>query len=286
MAKVFISYRREDSEWQAHEIYTAILRTSGANKADVFIDVDSIPLGVNFKDYIDAKVAEADVLLALIGHHWLDARNPTTGAQRLRDPDDFVRIEIASALRRKIKVIPIFLDGAKLPDDDHLPEELRELRFQNGIEVTRQSFDSDVERLLSGLSLRPQAAHQKPIATGGPEGDDALVVATSDAGFEDDVVLMSNSLPVIVFFGAAWCGVCAIIRPQLEKAVRQENGAVRLALLDVDGNPAIPSQLNIRGVPTVYAYYQGYPVAGFVGTKTAQQIRSFVSDQAARMVRD
>ena len=71
MAKVFISYRREDSEWQAHEIYTAILRTSGANKADVFIDVDSVPLGVNFKDYIDATVAEADVLLALIGRHWL-----------------------------------------------------------------------------------------------------------------------------------------------------------------------------------------------------------------------
>jgi thiol-disulfide isomerase/thioredoxin len=286
LAKVFISYRREDSEWQAHEIYAAILRTSGANKADVFIDVDAVPLGVNFRDYIDAKVADADVLLALIGRHWLDARNPTTGSQRLHDPDDFVRIEIASALRRKIKVIPIFLDGAKLPDDDHLPEELRELRFRNGIEVTRQSFDSDVKRLLSGLSLYPQAAHQTPTATGGSDADDVLVVTTSDAGFEGDVVLKSNSIPVIAFFGAPWCGVCAFIRPQLERAVRQENGAVRLSLIDVDESPVVPRQLNIRGVPTVYAYYQGHPVAGFVGRKTAEEIRSFVSDQAARIVRD
>lgn len=123
-------------------------------------------------------------------------------------------------------------------------------------------------------------------ATGRPEAGDARVVTTSDAGFENDVVLTSNSFPVIVFFGAPWCGVCAVLRPQLEKAVRQENGAVRLALLDIDQNPAVPSQLNIRGVPTVYAYYQGYSVGGFVGIKTPQQIRSFVSDQAARMVRE
>ena len=116
------------------------------------------------------------------------------------------------------------MDGAKLPDDDDLPEELRELRFRNGIEVTRQSFDSEVKRLLLGLSLNPQAAHQKPTATGGSDADDALVVTTSDAGFENDVVLKSNSMPVIAFFGAPWCGVCVFIRPQLEQAVRQENG--------------------------------------------------------------
>ena len=143
-----------------------------------------------------------------------------------------------------------------------------------------------MKRLLSGLSLHPQAAHQKPTATGGPEADDALVVTTSDAGFENDVVVKSNSMPVIAFFGAPWCGVCAFIRPQLESAVRRENGAVRLAELDVDESALVPKQLNIRGVPTVYAYYQGHPVAGFVGRKTAEEIRTFVSDQAARMVRD
>jgi thiol-disulfide isomerase/thioredoxin len=281
MAKIFISYRREDAEWQAHEIYAAILRSYGANKADVFIDVDGIPLGVDFKDYIDAKVAEADVVLALIGRHWLEARNPTTGVQRLHDPDDFVRIELASALRRNVKVIPIFMDGAKLPDDDHLPKELKKLRFRNGIEVTRQSFESDVKRLLSGLGLHSQAAQQKTFASD-PAADDALVANTSDPSFENDVVVASNSYPVVAFFGASWCGVSASIRPLLEAAVRQMNGAVRLALVDVDQSPTVTKQLNIRGVPTVYAYYQGHPVDGFVGSVTPERISSFVSIHAAR----
>lgn len=283
MSKIFISYRREDTEWQAHELYEAIQRTSDDTNADVFIDVDSIPLGVDFKAYIEAKVAEADVVLALIGRHWLDARNPTTGAQRLHDPNDFVRIEIASALRRNVRVIPIFLDGAKLPDDDHLPEGLKELRFRNGIEVTRQSFASDVKRLLGDLGLDQPGARPITSAPRDPARDDRLVVTTSDTSFDSDVILASNSYPVIVFFGAPWCGVCAQVRPALETVVREVNGAVRLAILDVDQSPTVPKQLNIRGVPTVYAYYQGYPVDGFVGYVTRQRLKSFVSTHAARM---
>ena len=76
MAKIFISYRREDSEWQAHEIYTAIKKRLGNTVEEIFIDIDHIPLGVNFQVHIDAKVAECDVMLALIGRDWFKGSQP------------------------------------------------------------------------------------------------------------------------------------------------------------------------------------------------------------------
>jgi thiol-disulfide isomerase/thioredoxin len=283
MAKIFISYRRDDAEWQAHELYSAILRVPGVDSADVFIDVDGIPLGVDFNHYIDRKVAEADVLLAVIGRHWADSRNPTSGELRLHDPEDFVRIEIASALRRNIKVIPIFLDGAKLPSGECLPDDLKGLRFRNGIEMTRQSFDSDLRRLLSGLSLQAMPSRQVS-ATSAPAAMGRRVASTSDSSFEVEVVLASKSYAVIAFFGAVWCGPSQRMRPQFEKAVREMDGLVRLAVLDIDESPDITKRLNIREVPAVYAYYQGQPVDSFAGNATPERISNFVRKHAARAV--
>lgn len=86
----------------------------------------------------------------MIGPNWLDARNES-GKRRLSDPNDFVRIEIAAALQRDIPVIPVLLDGAKVPKSNRLPDELKELGSRNGIEVRHASFNSDIERLVRGL---------------------------------------------------------------------------------------------------------------------------------------
>jgi len=284
MAKIFISYRRDDSERQAHEIYNAIKKHLGGTIEEIFIDVDSIPLGVNFQEVIDAKVAECDLMLALIGRNWLTITSPETGERRLDKSDDFVRIEIASALVRGIRVVPVMLDGASTPHAAELPEELRELPFRNGIEVKWRSFEDDIKRLLSGLKLQP--ATQMPRRATGEyepnENSNRLLMETSDERFEGQVIRASEDFPVIVLFWAPWCGVCASLRPALEEAVLKAEGGVRLATLDVDENPDIPGELNIRGVPTVYSYYQGHPVDGFVGPPQISAL-DFVARQADRV---
>ena len=156
MEKVFISYRREDSQWPADRIYEALKRCTENPDFEVFIDVDGIPLGMDFHEHLDAKVAQCDVLLALIGHGWLEAKDANTGARRLEDSNDFVRIEIASALKRNIPVVPVLLDGAQVPNSEELPEGLKPLSRRNGVEIKRVSFKADIERLVKGLGLDEQ----------------------------------------------------------------------------------------------------------------------------------
>jgi len=93
------------------------------------------------------------VLLAVIGPHWLDARNDA-GARRLDDPNDYVRIEIGAALQRKVPVIPLLLDGAKMPKDNQLPEDLKELAMRNGLDVRHVSFNSDLDKMVRGLKAQ------------------------------------------------------------------------------------------------------------------------------------
>ena len=122
MAKIFISYRREDAQHQADRLHAVIAPHVEDAARDIFIDIDNIPLGVNFAAHLDEKVSQCEVLLALIGPGWLEARD-NAGNRRLDDPEDFVRIEIASALKRGIPVVPVLLDGAPVPRAQDLPEE-------------------------------------------------------------------------------------------------------------------------------------------------------------------
>ena len=161
MAKIFISYRREDSQHQADRLHAALSKR--IPKRNIFIDVDNIPVGVDFVQHLDQQVAQCDVLLALIGPDWLEAKNPQTGKRRLDDPKDFVRIEIASALKRGIPVAPVLLDGAPFPSENRLPEDLKALTRRNGVEVRRLTFDADAERLVRGLELTRAAAAAKPV---------------------------------------------------------------------------------------------------------------------------
>jgi formylglycine-generating enzyme required for sulfatase activity/cytochrome c2 len=168
MPKIFISYRREDSQHQADRLHAALRRRVANPRRDIFIDVDNIPVGVDFIQHLDAKVSECDVLLALIGPGWSGAGG---GARRLDDPKDFVRIEIASALKRGIPVAPILLDGAPMPKESELPDDLKPLARRNAAEIRRTTFDSDAERMIRGLNLkqigRPQAAKAPPPKSSG-----------------------------------------------------------------------------------------------------------------------
>jgi hypothetical protein len=139
-AKVFLCYRRDDSAGYAGRVQDRLAQEFGRDL--LFMDVDAIPLGVNFATVLRNEVAKCEVLLAVIGPHWLDARDEA-GTRRLDDPQDFVRIEIGAALHRNIPVIPILLDGAKVPKANQLPKDLEELSMRNGLDVRHTSFHNE-----------------------------------------------------------------------------------------------------------------------------------------------
>ena len=146
---IFISYRRSDSADIAGRIYDRLVDEFGPDL--IFKDVDSIPLGADFKKALDERVSECSVLLAIIGDRWADARDET-GKKRLDDRADFVRVEIESALKRDIPVIPLLVRGAQMPSEEDLPYSLRRLVFQNGIPIRPDpDFHHDMDRLISAL---------------------------------------------------------------------------------------------------------------------------------------
>lgn len=151
MRKIFISYRRNDSKYQAREVYRALLGV--LPNENVFMDVDSIPLGANFRAILKGWVDECEIMLALIGPDWIEASDPQTGERRLDHVGDFVRIEIGEALAHGISVVPVLLDGMRMPDADELPEELKELVDRQAEFIEYRTFDSDMQRLIGKLGL-------------------------------------------------------------------------------------------------------------------------------------
>jgi hypothetical protein len=157
--RVFVSYRRDDSATIVGRICDRLASELGPGHT--FKDVDSIPFGVDFVEYLDHEVEQCTVLFAVIGPRWL-ATGPG-GERRLDDPQDFVRIEIASALRRGIPVVPLLVDGARLPEAKEMPEDLQPLARRNGIEIRRDpDFHNDVTRLLSRLEVMPKGEGAEP----------------------------------------------------------------------------------------------------------------------------
>lgn len=149
MAKVFISYRRDDSADATGRIYDWLTARLGPQA--IFRDVDDIPFGVDFKKYLEDTVSQCAMMLVVIGPQWLNIPDDT-GKRRLDDPRDFVRIEVETALKRDIPVIPLLVSGANMPDADHLPSSLSNLAYRNGISIRRDpDFRPDMERLIGAL---------------------------------------------------------------------------------------------------------------------------------------
>lgn len=146
--KIFLSYRHGDSAGQAGRVGDKLLAVFGEKR--LFLDVDATRAGTDFAKRLSDEVSNCAVLLALIGPHWLDLRDENN-ERRVDDPNDWVRIEIGTALKRDIPVIPVLLDGAKVPKAHLLPEDLRGLSTRSAIDVRHASFRSDVDRLVLEL---------------------------------------------------------------------------------------------------------------------------------------
>ncbi len=142
--RIFISYRRDDSAGYARLIYD---RLNARFPKRVFMDVTGIEAGADFVEAIEQAVGSCVALVSLIGQQWL----ATGGRRRLDDPADFVRLEIAAALKRNIRVIPVLLRGATMPAAEELPPDLASLTRRQAIEFSDADFDHDIERLIRAL---------------------------------------------------------------------------------------------------------------------------------------
>ncbi|MGE3289135.1 MAG: toll/interleukin-1 receptor domain-containing protein [Pseudonocardia sp.] len=148
---VFVSYRREEARHLAGRLGDRLRQ--GSPPMRVFLDVDAIAPGDDFERAISGEVDASDILLAVIGPTWAQARGPH-GVRRLDDPHDYVVVEIATALRRGKDVIPVLIDGADMPRDDELPAALRPLAHRQAIRVDHDTFASDVSALRAALEKR------------------------------------------------------------------------------------------------------------------------------------
>jgi hypothetical protein len=128
LLRIFISYRRDDSAGYAGRLYDRLGQHFGSE--NIFIDIDTIEPGVDFVEVIAEAVSSCDLLIALIGQQWLTVTN-AQGRRRLDDPEDFVRLEIQTALERNIRVIPALIRGATTPTSPELPEALTRLARLN-----------------------------------------------------------------------------------------------------------------------------------------------------------
>ena len=158
--RIFISYRRADSAGYAGRIYDRLTAHFGVDA--VFMDVDTIEAGLDFVEVLQNAVQSCDVLIALIGRRWLDSKD-ADGKRRLENPEDFVRVEIAAALDRDIRVIPVLVDGVLMPRSIELPDNLKTLARRNALQVNHPSFNADAYRLISQLELALNAAEDSRI---------------------------------------------------------------------------------------------------------------------------
>jgi hypothetical protein len=147
-SKIFISYRRDDSLVSTGRLYDRLKAHFGAES--IFMDIDTIEPGLDFVDAIDQAVSSCDLHIAVIGPRWSTASGEKSH-HRLDDPEDFVRLEIAAALRRGIRLIPASVEGASMPRASDLPDNLTSLVRRNATELSYARFDADVDRLIRSV---------------------------------------------------------------------------------------------------------------------------------------
>jgi len=166
VAQIFISYRRDDSAGWAGRLFDRLSQHFG--RENVFMDIDTIEPGLDFVEVIEQAVGKCDALVALIGQHWLTITDDS-GRPRLDNAEDFVRLEIAAALARNIRVIPALVQSARMPRSTDLPDILKPLARRNAIEISDRRFHHDVDQLIEVLdkvlaSARPATDEKSDVA--------------------------------------------------------------------------------------------------------------------------
>jgi TIR domain len=148
MSTVFVSYRRLTAPGEARALFNALVARLG--KSAVFMDVDSISLGRDFRRELHKTLEACDLMLVVIDKDWAAAKDES-GRVRLEDAGDYVRMEIEAALKRDIVVTPVLVRGARMPAAKELPAEIRDLAYRNAFELSVNRWESDVQELIRRL---------------------------------------------------------------------------------------------------------------------------------------
>jgi TIR domain len=163
--RIFLNYRREDASGHAGRLYDFLRHgggeVAGFGKEQIFMDIDTIAPGVDFRRVIEDAVGSCDVFIAVIGRRWLDATD-ASGRRRVDKGNDFVRLEIEAALAREIPVVPALVQGAEMPSAEELPETLDDFAHRNAVELSDARWAYDVSRLAAWLkTVEEEKAHRE-----------------------------------------------------------------------------------------------------------------------------
>jgi hypothetical protein len=201
LPKIIISYRRQDSQDMAMRIRDVLAPHYG--EESVFTDVDSIPLGTDFLEHLNAELASCDAVIAVVGPRWLDGgHGPGHG---VHEETDFVRIEVEAALNRKIPVIPALVPGAAMPKPAELPEALRRFAFRNGTAIdSGVNFRNDTNRLIRSLDETFAAKKQAPRDAPKPARENVPADDSPSRPSRADRPRPNSSEPTGSPFGALW----------------------------------------------------------------------------------
>jgi TIR domain len=194
---IFVSYRRGDTAGYAGRLTDRLDEHFGEQR--VFHDVDSIKPGLDFVEAIQKAIGSSEVLLAVIGRNWATATD-AAGQKRLQDPQDYLRMEIITALQRNIRVIPVLVQGASMPSAQELPNDLAPLARRNGFELRETSWGSDVQRLIT--TLEEAVGDRRPQPRQPTRDKKARGVAPRSSGtkhFWVDFNIVEKTAAVIVF---------------------------------------------------------------------------------------
>src|SRR6266566_7417916 len=244
--RVFINYRRDDTAGEAGRLYDALIARLG--KGSVFMDVNAIRPGADFSEVITRAVGSSDVLVTVIGRDWLGENN--AGApRRLDDPQDLLRLEIQTALKRNIGVVPVLVQGAQMPRADQLPRSLAKFAGRNAFELSHVRWQQDVERLITSL--------ENPTQTRDASNHNLPRQLTNFVGRSEDVATLKRTLKtarLLTLTGMGGCGKTRLALQAASEVVGEYPGGVRLiefaALADPELVPqVVSSTLGIREKP-------------------------------------
>jgi TIR domain len=219
---IFINYRRGDEPGFTQALVGRLEQVFSAER--LFIDVDHIPPGEDFVRVLEAQVAQCDVLLAVIGKGWLDAADGG-GHRRLDDPNDFVRVEIESALKLGKRVIPVLVNDAHMPRADQMPEALRPLATRNAVRLTHERFRADVQGLVGAL--------QRGLA-GGNASSSSISIGPAP---RRSLLIASIAAVVIAIAGIVWFSYS---RPKPPPSTAESKPPAATAPASQPANPPAP----------------------------------------------
>ena len=218
MTRIFISYRREDSAYVAGILSNKIQGHFG--KDSIFMDVDDIPFGVDFRKHISNAVGKCGILLALIGDLWINVRDKD-GRRRIDNPTDFVRLEIDTALTRNIPVVPVLVGNALMPQENELPDPLKPLAYRNAAEIrSGRDLWHHIETLIRGIESQIQTETSE------------IPIQPDNVRQSYDQVLDTNSVAVIGDNSAII--IADLLRSKSFKVVTETNAYSKTILFAID----------------------------------------------------